>query len=531
MTQARHDRLPVRRRRRDLATPAGRRRRSARACAGSASPSCGGRAGCAPRRAPSAARRRSGAARRRRRRRGRGSRRPSGSARACRPRSATSPEAISWRTFACSFAPSALVRSATRTPELRADALDREEVLLGEDLGRRHQRALPAGLDGPQQRRERDDGLPRADVALQQPLHRRRAREVAVDLGDRPLLRLGEREREHLAVALQQLARRRQRLGDERLALGGPARERELEDEELVEGEPPPALLGLLRRARPVQRRRARRPEAAGRSAAASAAGSASPSARGRARAPRRRARAAASARAPRWPGRRARSRPSPSPRRGRSSRPGSRSGSSFPRSADARAGRQLRLEPRLVEPRRADLAGVVGDPRREDLQPAAAAPRGGRADDSLDRPPPRRPKRSRIERSSIGRSYRRGRCASRSPTVRRPSLASRFRTAGPTRGSVSTPAASASGRGALRGRGQRSAGPAPPKPTGEPGLCQRACHRAEYRTGTAGDAALRRPGTRRSRRRPGRRACRRRRRGSRRARSPPAGAPSRPGR
>ena len=45
---------------------------------------------------------------------------------------------------------------------------------------------------------------------------------------------------------VEELAGRRQRLRDEPLALGRAARERELEDEELVEGEPPPSLLGLL---------------------------------------------------------------------------------------------------------------------------------------------------------------------------------------------------------------------------------------------------------------------------------------------
>ena len=65
--------------------------------------------------------------------------------------------------------------------ELHADALDREEVLLRERLGRRHQRALAAGLDRPQERVERDDRLARADVALQQPLHRRvRARSASI---------------------------------------------------------------------------------------------------------------------------------------------------------------------------------------------------------------------------------------------------------------------------------------------------------------------------------------------------------------
>ena len=86
-------------------------------------------------------------------------------------------------------------------------------------LGRRHQRALPPGLDGAQQRVDGDRGLAGADVALQQPLHRRRPRQVGVDLGDGALLGAGERERQRLAVALDELARGWQRLGHERLAL------------------------------------------------------------------------------------------------------------------------------------------------------------------------------------------------------------------------------------------------------------------------------------------------------------------------
>ena len=321
-----HDRLSVRRRRRDLRHLRGRRRRSARACAGSASPSCGGRAGCAPRRARRAARRRSGAARRRRRRRGRGSRRPSGSARACRPRSATSPEAISCRTFACSFAPSALVRSATRTPSsVQMPSTVRKCCSARTSVGAISAPCRPASTAR--------SSVASATTVFPEPTSPCSSRcigvvlrEVAVDLGDRLLLGLGEREREHLAVALQQLAGRRQRLGDERLPLGRAARERELEDEELVEGEPPPPLLRLLRRARPVQRdeRVGAQRQPLGRRRARRAAHRPP---RGRARAPRRRGRGAASGRAPRWPGRRGRSRPSRSPRRGRSSRPGSRSG------------------------------------------------------------------------------------------------------------------------------------------------------------------------------------------------------------
>jgi hypothetical protein len=55
-------------------------------------------------------------------------------------------------------------------------------VLLGEGLGRRHQRRLIAGFERPQHRVEGDGGLARADLAHQQPLHRRAGVEVALDL-------------------------------------------------------------------------------------------------------------------------------------------------------------------------------------------------------------------------------------------------------------------------------------------------------------------------------------------------------------
>ena len=49
-------------------------------------------------------------------------------------------------------------------------------MLLGEDLGGRHERPLVATLDPGEQRAERHDRLAGADVALQQPVHRERAR-------------------------------------------------------------------------------------------------------------------------------------------------------------------------------------------------------------------------------------------------------------------------------------------------------------------------------------------------------------------
>jgi hypothetical protein len=50
--------------------------------------------------------------------------------------------------------------------ELAAEPLDREEVLLGEGLRGRHQRALATRLDRAEQRVQRHRGLAGADVAL-----------------------------------------------------------------------------------------------------------------------------------------------------------------------------------------------------------------------------------------------------------------------------------------------------------------------------------------------------------------------------
>ena len=61
---------------------------------------------------------------------------------------------------------------------------DRREVLIGQHLGGRHERALVAALHRGQQRRHGDDRLARADVALQEPMHRDGAGEVGRDLRD-----------------------------------------------------------------------------------------------------------------------------------------------------------------------------------------------------------------------------------------------------------------------------------------------------------------------------------------------------------
>ena len=87
-------------------------------------------------------------------------------------------------------------RCFVRHGESGQEATHREVVLLGEDFGRRHERALVAALHGGEQRGERDDGLPRTDLPLQEAVHRRVGREIARDLVDRPLLVVRQRERQ-----------------------------------------------------------------------------------------------------------------------------------------------------------------------------------------------------------------------------------------------------------------------------------------------------------------------------------------------
>ena len=92
--------------------------------------------------------------------------------------------------------------------EGRAQLVDREEVLLGERLGRRHQRALPPHLDRAEQRMQRDDRLPGSDLSLEEPLHGDGPVEIRVDLRHRALLVRSEGERERRPITRDELARR-----------------------------------------------------------------------------------------------------------------------------------------------------------------------------------------------------------------------------------------------------------------------------------------------------------------------------------
>jgi hypothetical protein len=107
-------------------------------------------------------------------------------------------------------------------------------VLLGEDLGRRHERRLPAAFRGEDRREDRDDRLAAPDVALQEPAHRPPRAEVLADLADDALLRGRERERQRLPEARADRVVGREDGRRHAVALGAPALEADLELEELL---------------------------------------------------------------------------------------------------------------------------------------------------------------------------------------------------------------------------------------------------------------------------------------------------------
>ena len=112
-------------------------------------------------------------------------------------------------------------------------------MLLGEDLGGRHERTLVPALDGDEHGRDGDDGLPRPDVALQQAVHRDRVGQVGLDLADDPGLGAGEGVRERGVEPADQLPG--EVVGHAHRGLLDPPlaqHEGQLQAEELVEDQP-----------------------------------------------------------------------------------------------------------------------------------------------------------------------------------------------------------------------------------------------------------------------------------------------------
>ena len=124
-------------------------------------------------------------------------------------------------------------------------------VLLGERLGRRHQRRLAARFDGAQHRVHRDRGLARADVADQQAPHRARVHDIAIDLPDRARLPERERERQRAPIGLRELTRLPEGNGGCRgIRRAPPFEQRELQQQQLLVGQPigRPARFGEVAR-------------------------------------------------------------------------------------------------------------------------------------------------------------------------------------------------------------------------------------------------------------------------------------------
>jgi hypothetical protein len=124
--------------------------------------------------------------------------------------------------------------------EVGEGARDREVVLLGEDLGRGHDGALAPGLDGCEERGDRDYGLAAADIPLQEAAHGPLRSHVGQDLLYHPLLRSCELERQTPQIRVQEapVARvPRADLGPLQAGLAGG--ESGLYQEELVEDQTP----------------------------------------------------------------------------------------------------------------------------------------------------------------------------------------------------------------------------------------------------------------------------------------------------
>ena len=127
---------------------------------------------------------------------------------------------------------------------------DVHEVLLGQNLGRRHERDLQIVFHRDERGEQRDDRLAGADVALQQPVHRLRQLHVFDDLFQCLLLAVRQLERQHgarrVADAIVHAHRTRLQLERRRLTTGLDAH---VKQKGLLEDQPP-----LRRRRESVQR-------------------------------------------------------------------------------------------------------------------------------------------------------------------------------------------------------------------------------------------------------------------------------------
>ena len=124
-----------------------------------------------------------------------------------------------------------------REAERREPAPEILGVLLGEELGRRHECRLAARLDDIGRGERGDDGLARADVALHEAQHRVWRREVAAHFRNDAALRAREREAGAREQALRERAARGDRPGGVAADEVAQPAQRQLVREQLLEGE------------------------------------------------------------------------------------------------------------------------------------------------------------------------------------------------------------------------------------------------------------------------------------------------------
>ena len=122
-------------------------------------------------------------------------------------------------------------------------------MLLRQQLGRRHERRLIVVLQRQQHGEERNHRLTGADVAHEEPVHPLGSSHVGGDLPEGPLLVFGQLPGQALLEPGSEVP-----LDGERhaapmpLGHGAGPDEHQLEIEQLVERQPPPALLGIIQR-------------------------------------------------------------------------------------------------------------------------------------------------------------------------------------------------------------------------------------------------------------------------------------------
>ena len=125
--------------------------------------------------------------------------------------------------------------------EAAAPSADGLKMLARQQLGRRHQCRLGAGLDRRRHRQERDDGLPAADIALEQAEHAAGARETTASIRRARVFARRWSKGQGGDDRFAQLSRRGKSPSGASLEPGADHRKRKLVREKLIVSEPRPS--------------------------------------------------------------------------------------------------------------------------------------------------------------------------------------------------------------------------------------------------------------------------------------------------